>query len=344
MRGLLAARRDDGDDLFTRIGAFLADQGLSPEPAHYSFAYGVLSDPDGPLAIAVTRLIDGGVRLNRQDVRALGGDLAAGSPVIVAAAGHTRAVDDSTARLVADTRAQADGLATMMRTMHAETRSFGHDLAQSAAAMERVPDIAGYDEIARLTGAMLGRIHDAETRLATATSETDALRAKLAEANDSARRDPLTGLPNRRAFDEAFAERDAETGPYCLAVCDVDRFKRINDEHGHGVGDRVLTAIGRTLTEACADHLVVRHGGEEFAILVRGLDLATAAAHLDAARETVAAKRFRNRDTELPIGQVTVSIGVTAVQVDEAAGIVFGRADQLLYAAKDAGRDRVCAA
>ena len=338
----LGASRQEGDDLYERIGAFLADHGLSADPAHYSFAFDVMSRPEGVLAQAVARLTDGGIRLSRRDIETLGGSVKLGGAAV------DRASEDDAAQLVAETQAQVDDFATTMRKIQDETRGFGRDLAQSAAAIERAPrdaaGLAGIDEIARITGAMLGRIHDAEARLAQATSETDALRTKLAEANDTARRDVLTGLPNRRAFDEAFAARDTATGPFCLALCDIDRFKRINDEHGHGVGDRVLSAIAGTLAEECGGHLVVRHGGEEFAILLHGVNLVDAARELDRVRSIIATKRFRNRETDRSLGEVTVSMGITAVHHDESSADAFARADRLLYTAKADGRDRVCAA
>lgn len=338
---------ESGDDLFDQIGCFLADHGLSPEPAHYSFAHMILTDPDGPVALAVGKLSDGGVRLTRENIEQLGGVVVGGSPPVrprLAAIGNAgAAAADGADRLVAKTQAQVEGFASMVREIHDETRGFGRDLQQSAAAIRQRTDIAGLDEIARITGAMIARIHDAETRLARATDETETLREKLVEAQIAARRDPLTLLPNRRAFDEAFAGRDPDAGPWCLAVCDIDRFKRINDDHGHTVGDRVLRVVGRTITEECSGHLVVRHGGEEFAVLVGGLDLGCATELAERARATVAAKRFRNRDTDRTLGQVSMSVGVTMLRDDETGEEALDRADRLLYVAKAAGRNQVCA-
>ena len=194
-------------------------------------------------------------------------------------------------------------------------------------------------ELARITGAVLTRVHAAEHRLAQATRESEDLRVKLEEAQMTARVDMLTGLPNRRAFEEAFAAR---RGVACLALCDVDRFKRINDGYGHGVGDRVLSAIADTLRVACEGHLVARHGGEEFAVLLTGLTPERAATLLETAREGVATKRFRSRETDMLIGRVTVSVGLTAVQPGEALEDAFARADRFLYSAKATGRDRLC--
>lgn len=185
------------------------------------------------------------------------------------------------------------------------------------------------------------RAHDAEVRLAAATAEIEALRAALGEARAMARTDPLTGLPNRLAFEEAFARDTSSLAPRCLAMVDVDRFKRVNDHHGHGVGDRVLRAIGRGLATACAGQLVARYGGEEFAVLIDGMTLADAAAMLDRARDALARQSFSDVEANAMLGRITVSAGVVAIHPGEPLPAALARADRLLYAAKADGRDRV---
>ena len=337
MRDVARRQESEGDALFAQIGAFLSAHGLSPEPAHYSFAHAALTDP--AVGGAVAQLTDGGIRLSRRDIEALGGSVSTRPSRAV-----LRPVDDGAAQLVAETRAQVDDFADLMRDLKNETSGFGRDLEQSAAAIQRQPQIAGLDEIARLTGAMAARIRDAEVRLATATAETDALRTKLGEAQAQARRDPLTGLTNRLGFEEAFAQSPPTGAPRCLAIVDVDHFKRFNDEHGHGVGDRVLSAIGRGLETACERQLVARYGGEEFAILIDGVSLAAAAAMLDRARDDLANRNFRDRETGKPLRRITLSAGVVAVRPGETLGTALSRADELLYTAKGDGRDRICAA
>ena len=324
--------------LFQEIGAFLHAHGLGPEPANYQFAHAALTDPR--IGAAVAQLTDGGVRLSRREIEGLGGTVAPRRQDPVRA--PAPAPDHKAAELVAQTQAQVDGFADLMRAIRHETSGFGRDLQESAAAIGRQPQLAGIDEIARITGAMVARLRDAEVRLATATAETDALRAKLGEAQAMARRDPLTGLANRLAFEEAFAAAPAGVAR-CLAIADVDHFKRFNDEHGHGVGDRVLSAIGRGLEEACAGHLVARYGGEEFALLMTGETLAEAAELLDRAREALAGRNFRDRETGAALRRITVSAGVIAVRPGETLAAALARADQLLYTAKAQGRDRVCA-
>lgn len=328
----------ESDRLFHAIGHFLADQRLEPNPANFTFAYHILVDPDGPLARAVAALTDGGVRLTARDIGELGGS-----------ADPTRAqVDPAKSRdvesLVAKTQMQVEGFEDMVRSMHAEARGFGQDLAASAAAIHRSREsdsASMVDEVALLTASMIDRIHRAEARLEQATSEASELRSKLEEARDNARRDPLTDLPNRRAFEEAFSAR-AQTGePVLIAVCDVDHFKSVNDRFGHAVGDRVLRAIGAELQKGCSGHLVARHGGEEFAVLFADIDRGAAFALLEAAREAVADKRYRLRETDAPLGEVTFSAGIAETIPGEDLIAAFQRADTLLYAAKNGGRNQV---
>lgn len=332
MRSVSRAR-PEREGLFDRIGLFLAEQRLSADPEHYQFAHAVLSDPNGAIARAVAQLSDGGIRLSRADIERLGSRVVAGNPVSSSGAA---------AEAHAEAREQVDDFAQIVRTMRDEARDFGRDLQASAAEIERLPRIAGLDEIARVAGTMIARVHDAEARLAKATHETESLREKLAEAEEDARSDVLTGLANRRALMEAFASRG--TGSWCLALCDIDRFKRINDAYGHPVGDRVLSAVARTLAEECTGHFVARHGGEEFGVLLNAVTLADAAEIMERARAAVADKRFRDRETGAALGTVTFSAGLTAIHGQDTAETAFERADRLLYNAKEGGRNRIAIA
>jgi diguanylate cyclase len=328
----LAAVEDRSEQVFDRIRAFLALHRLSPEPAHYAFAHEVVCNPTGALAQSVATMTEGGIRLSARDIETLGGR------VVMTGASAVPSQSDG---FVAQTQMQVEGFTDMVRSMRAETEDFGRDLAASAHAMR---GSASAEDVVRLTTVMLDRVQDAEARLQAATNEADLLRAKLEEARGDARRDPLTGLPNRRAFEEAFADHVARGAPLCLAVCDVDRFKRVNDQFGHSVGDRVLKAIADALTETCSGHFVGRYGGEEFVILFDGADLARAQATLEVARTTVAAKRYRLRESDVPLGAVTFSAGLSSSDAHESLGTVFGRADKFLYAAKDKGRNQLCCA
>lgn len=341
---LHAARETRGSSappgLFERIGQFLTEHHLSPEPAHYSFCYHILSDPDGELARAVAALTDGGVRLSRSDILSLGGEAVTGPAVQFRAQEAPVAPPPDAAALIAQTQAQVDDFVDTVRAIHVETTDFGRDIAASAAAIHQHKATDGIDEIARLTGAMLERVRQVEARLEVTTRETEELRAALDIAHNNARRDPLTEMPNRRAFDEAYAALppDAST---VIAVCDVDHFKRVNDQFGHAVGDRVLKTIGQTLATECEGHLVARLGGEEFAILFVGAELDEARALVERARDAVATRRLRLRSSDALIGTITISAGLSRVFAAERQERGMSRADAALYAAKRAGRNRV---
>lgn len=347
MFGGHASRRDDArgargaaaqPSLYARIGAFLDAQRLAPDPANYAFAHAILSAPDSPLAKAVADLTDGGVRLSLRDIETLGVDVSTAAPDAAARADG----------IVAQTQMQVDGFADVVHDLWAETGGFGRDLAEKVAAIREARaavsgDLHAIEDIVALTGAMVERVHSAEAQLEQATRETAELRAKLDEARDNARRDPLTDLPNRRAFEEAFAAQSAIGATLHLAVCDVDHFKTINDRFGHAVGDRVLKAIGAVLAESCAGHFVARYGGEEFVVLFAGIDGAAAAAILETARAAVEAKRYKLRESDAPLGAVTFSAGLSNAQAGDSARGLFQRADTLLYRAKSEGRNCVVA-
>ena len=166
-----------------------------------------------------------------------------------------------------------------------------------------------------------------------------------------ARVDALTGLLNRRGFDERFAaelaraERDGD--PVGIVALDLDRFKCINDLHGHEIGDRVLAWLGSVLTEAVRGvDLAARIGGEEFVIVLARSDLDATAAVAERVRRAVAEPDVRGRRRFGVAGELAVSIsaGVVASHAPLDGDRLLDEADRALYAAKRDGRNRVVVA
>ncbi len=170
-------------------------------------------------------------------------------------------------------------------------------------------------------------------------------RARADELYQQSREDGLTGLPNRRDFTERMIEECRRAQRFdtalCIAMVDIDHFKRVNDTHGHAVGDQVLIEVARRLRNALRPgDLVARLGGEEFAVL-----LPHATAH-DAA---MLCERLRVALIDSPIAikaaakkaDVTVSVGFTCYTPPESTDAALSRADARLYAAKSAGRNCV---
>jgi diguanylate cyclase (GGDEF)-like protein len=157
-----------------------------------------------------------------------------------------------------------------------------------------------------------------------------------------ARCDPLTGLLNRRSFDQALdheLERSLRSGSTCtILMCDLDHFKRINDAHGHATGDAVLARVAEDLLAGVrAIDTVARIGGEELALLLIDCAAPTAARVAERLRRRVA----RERDGS---PAVTISIGIADSSLAMGAPELLGHADRALYDAKRAGRNRVCCA
>lgn len=180
----------------------------------------------------------------------------------------------------------------------------------------------------------------ARDELAQRVAEIERLHGQLRE---QAIRCPLTGLYNRRWFDETLprelARAAAGGAPVCLAILDLDRFKELNDSRGHAAGDRVLAELGRLLlADSGAGDLACRYGGEEFAVVLTDATLADGVRRIDALRARFGALAIAGPDG--PLG-ARFSAGVAQAEPGEQAAELFARADAALYVAKRGGRDRV---
>jgi diguanylate cyclase len=155
----------------------------------------------------------------------------------------------------------------------------------------------------------------------------------------------LTGIANRKSFEERFAHEISQQPRADLAVVmllwDLDNFKVINDSYGHRAGDRVLQSVAACLMAAVrGNDFVARIGGEEFVMLLSGTKIAQAMLIANQVRSAVEALRFHFRGTPV---RVTVSCGLTELQEHDAAEVAFDRADSALYRAKHNGKN-VCVA
>jgi two-component system cell cycle response regulator len=175
---------------------------------------------------------------------------------------------------------------------------------------------------------------------------THSLHARSETLEQAALTDALTGMQNRRYFDEALSEYLHEFGrigkPVGLMIFDLDHFKQVNDTHGHDVGDDALRAVAACLRDMTRYHdVVARLGGEEFAVVAPNMNIDML---------TRLGERIRRAIADIPITlpdntqiHVTSSVGLAVWDGREAADDLFRRADQQLYQAKRLGRNRVCA-
>lgn len=170
-----------------------------------------------------------------------------------------------------------------------------------------------------------------------------ALQEVIRENRLAAETDPLSGTANRRGFDvqagRMLERARKQAWPICVMLLDLDHFKRVNDHHGHAVGDATIRTFGALLLRNVPhSSLVARMGGEEFVVLLERMELETACLHAEAIRHSV----MINREEGVPA--ITVSIGVAEIRSPYELQKAMAKADAALYDAKNEGRNRVRAA
>ncbi len=264
---------------------------------------------------------------------------------------HIAEIDPQTAQRVTDGFNQIlTGMAESAAQAGDQTARFGSSLerlSSEIAQNELPPHAAMVQDVLLQTRAMGESMSNLQQRLEESQREIVALRDAVRKARHESLLDSLTGLANRRAFDQRMAAYQAslENGavaPACLLVSDIDHFKKINDNFGHNFGDQVLRAVAQVLKQSVpGEGLAARIGGEEFAILLPQMPVDRAHTLAERIREAVAGSRIRRQGTDEVIARVTISLGLAFHKAGEGVREFLERADAALYASKHAGRDRV---
>ncbi|MCU6452785.1 diguanylate cyclase [Sphingomonas sp. A2-49] len=298
---------------------FLDDHGLDHTPDHYAFAHRYLAGQDRPFAAAVNHEIEGGVRLRADSVRALmPGDPAA-----------------ATAANFGELATQLLGLLTNTASA---TGDLNRDLVKTAAALVS----AEPPRVRNLVVFMIERTAETEASLSAALRQAQALRDTLNGARDDIGRDPVTGLPGVDSMTRRLEASIADAGNCAIAIVDIDQRAQLTLEHGAEMEQRLLKAASLTLCAACSPYQVGRWGDAPFLVLVDDPDIATAIARLEAACADMASRNLKRRETDEPIGRITLSAGVATTRGRD-AGQVAAAAMRLLAEAKRAGGNRVVA-
>ena len=247
-------------------------------------------------------------------------------------------------------RAAISDVSALIGESRSGARAYGDQLA---GASNELGAFAGNEPALRVisrllseTQNMLRKTEGIEKRLAAASGRVNELTAELETARREAATDGLTGLGNRREFDDRLAQAieaaRSDKQSLALVLFDLDHFKKFNDEKGHLVGDQVLRHVGRQTARALRDgDTAARYGGEEFALILPGASLEGARALAERLRVTFDLNPLVRRDTREEIGHVTISAGVALFRPEDQAEDFVGRADRALYTAKKKGRNRV---
>lgn len=322
-------------DLLDRITDFVLVNGLEVSDVNLRFANAALSGNNPQLAEKLVAREIAGKSISQNWIDS------------------TIRLDESLAKNLRDTEELMEQFEGMMErfvkttdSARAATEGYADAFGRQCSDLEKAAEGSDLAPLLRISYAMLESIQRIEEVMRESEAETSELRQSLIMARREADMDHLTGLPNRRAFERRFANAVEmschKATPLCVAFCDIDHFKKINDKHGHGAGDRVLRAIAKTLQEiASEDCFVARHGGEEFGIIFEGSGKNDAWVKLEGARRVLASRRIRNRASEVDFGRITFSAGIAEVSHDGDPRDALTHADAALYRAKDEGRNKV---
>jgi diguanylate cyclase len=313
--------------------------GLDPSPA----AFAVLSvwktgtHPD--LSRALDAHVDSGQELSAAFIEDLHQRFFSGAELAVQAA-------ETGSKIIEEIQ----GVVKELEVAGSRQDAYGERLSDTKRALERDLEpgrlSALLSSLARSTSEMISQNKKLTDRLNETSKEMGSLKEALDVVRNEALTDTLTGLSNRRSFEDVLklrmAEADAFGTPLSLILCDIDHFKRFNDTWGHQTGDQVLRFIAANfMQQALSDYTVSRIGGEEFALILPRTSREDAKVFAETVRKSVERKKLLRRSTAEELGLVTVSSGVAEMRGKEALKDFFDRADRCLYASKHAGRNCV---
>jgi diguanylate cyclase len=334
-----ALRGPDAYRVARRALDAMAQHKAWPTPQNYELWLFYVANPSSALAAEIDRLAAAGESFTDGVCEALAARFLPRSNL----SGALKDAGDQLSR-------ELDMVSKAIHAAHVSNEAYGETLAGAGAELRKAAPGALSKLVVGLTDAT--RKAESQTRLLQqqlqeSTSEVVKLRDHLAEVRRDAVTDALTGLGNRKAFDDTLERAialSARTGkPTALAVVDIDHFKRFNDTWGHQTGDQVLRYVGSVLGRVCeeAPRFAARYGGEEFAMIFPGESAAQVQPLLQEVLEEVASRSLRRRSTNEALGSITVSIGLAELKPKESLADFVERADAALYASKRGGRNRL---
>jgi diguanylate cyclase (GGDEF) domain len=321
--------------LYDEVGSFIFAHDLDLTPLNFGLALDYITGNDIAIEKAVRAILTERGKLTNGVAEQ-----------IIAEQRAEELTPDTLGDMLLEVEANLDQLTGIANQSSSSAKDFGAALQKQAATLGQADTGEAVSNLILLTRSMIEKTREVEARMRDGQVQTRLLQKNLESARKAAEQDHLTGLPNRRAFENTLREEAATaregTEPLCVAFCDIDHFKVINDNHGHDAGDRVLKFVAGLLAKISDDRChVARHGGEEFVMLFRGMTVAEAAKVVDDARIDMAQRNLVDRKTGERMERVTFSGGVADVFAYPEPRDALKAADRALYLAKEHGRNRV---
>ena len=330
--------KDRAVALLRQVLVLMGQHDVSPNPLTFAVFYEHLAGSNGRLSAGLEALLATQARLDDAQVQALYGSH-------IAAPGS-----DETERIRGDIQLVMDRIADSAARTGQAAGLFGAGLDGLQGALQADDSVALAAQVAQArdqTQAMQVSVNALQQQVSSSQAEIQRLRADLVRTREQAVRCALTGVLNRRGFDERLqrmlAAPPAAGAEHCVVLIDIDHFKRVNDTHGHLVGDKVIAGLGEVMRGLPPepDMALARYGGEEFAILLPSSSRRRAVRVAEWVRSRVGRIGLRSKQTQEVRLNITVSAGVAAWKPGDEAQALLVAADGALYRAKAAGRDRV---
>lgn len=336
-RIVVQSRNVEDIDPASTVITKMREQGISSLPRNYALVYEFLNTTDADLIREFGEL---GRRPTQSQLDEVGKKFLPHHHGITV-------VEETRQRVSGEIR----GLIRLYRQDQAARRQYSDLLGNTSSRIfaKTASGPAGVDALVEVlssaTGDTLEKAEVFVRQMVERASEMAQVRSELEEYKRLATIDTVTGLANRRAFDERLADiyRDP-TGiaHHVLLVADIDHFKKFNDTYGHQVGDRVLSAVADVMKSVLSDEaFVARTGGEEFAIILGGTTLDIATGIADRVRLVIEKTSLKDHSGGLDCGRITITFGLCMASDAVGPEDLYGNADMALYAAKNNGRNQI---
>lgn len=320
---------------------FIEQHGLEPDPKNYEIWLAYAQARDRALVNAIDALVAEKGEISAEDMA-----------LIYKNHSPSGQVSETSAKAGAKLAAEIDSACNMIELAIGSTREYGHSLKDISSDLGTEVDPSMLiDIVASLiekTRRAVDENQTLEANLRESRNEMNALRETLEAVRTQSLTDALTGIANRRHFDnvlqDAVAVAQGQKTSMVLMMIDIDYFKIFNDTHGHRAGDQVLRLVAATVRQNLPpDSMVARFGGEEFAVVMPGIRASQAKPVADRIRRTLSAKDLVKVSTGESLGRITASAGIAELHMRDTIASLIERADRCLYAAKRLGRDRTVA-
>lgn len=318
-------------DLSNKAHEFLAQREIPPTPINFSTMYAYFSTDNASLNMAIDELL-----LTDQDIDS-----------VVLESLFSEHISNTTvleSNLISPLEETLKSTLASIDTQVLNEREAMVNLEKADKALAKLKQHTSLHQVINFVVKSIN--HSQEQRqtltekLNSTSDEVNNLRIQLEESRNEANIDSLTGLLNRRGCDRKLQEVSLDLGHSSLAI-DIDHFKKVNDNFGHFIGDKVIQQVAKVIKKTVdSEDIAVRFGGEEFLVVLTNKSIEQAYTIAEKIRHSVESMKLVQRQTKTQLPPISVSIGLAEVEHDNSWNALFKRADQALYQAKNSGRNR----